>query len=189
MFAKLYTKTMSWARHPYAERYLGGLSFMESSFFPIPPDVMLIPMSLARIDRAWRYAAIATVTSVLGGVLGYFIGVFFLEMITPILKSVGYWPKFEQIKLWFDEWGVWVVFLAGFSPIPYKIFTIGAGAFSVSFLPFVLASLIGRGARFYLVCGLMVLGGEKMEVLIRKYVEWLGWLVIVACVVLYFIYR
>lgn len=188
MFARLYTKTLNWARHPHAERYLGGLSFLESSFFPIPPDVMLLPMSLARMDRAWRYATIATVTSVLGGILGYVIGMFFLELISPFLKTMGYWPKFEQIKLWFDEWGVWVVFLAGFSPIPYKIFTIGAGAFSVSLFPFVLASFVGRGARFFLVCGLVVLGGEKMEAFIRRYVELLGWLVIVLFVVLYFIY-
>jgi membrane protein YqaA with SNARE-associated domain len=175
LFGPLYDRVLGWARHSHAARYLGGLSFAESSFFPIPPDVMLAPMCLADRSKAWRFAAITTITSLLGGIAGYGIGYFLFESIEPWLHEMGYWPAYLTGKEWFDRWGVWAVFVAGFSPIPYKIFTISAGVAVLNFPGFVIASLIGRGARFFLVAGLVVAGGERMEALLPKYVERIGW--------------
>lgn len=179
MFGGLYDKVLSWSRHRHAPYYLGGLSFAESSFFPIPPDVMLAPMSLARPDRAFRYAFLTTLASVIGGIAGYLIGVFAIELIEPLIQQWGYSEKYLAAQQWFDDWGFWAIFLAGFSPIPYKIFTITAGAISMAFLPFVIASFIGRGARFFLVAWLMSWGGEAMENKLRKYVDIIGWGLIV----------
>ena len=189
IFSPLYERAIKWARHPKAPWYLGGLSFAESSFFPIPPEVMLGPMVLAKRDKAWWFATITTITSVLGGIAGYLIGWLAFEVVEPYLMQWGYAEKFELAESWFQEWGVWVVFIAGFSPIPYKLFTISAGALSMSFLPFVIASIIGRGARFFLVAGLIKLGGEKMESAIKNNVDLLGWITIVAAVVAYFLLK
>lgn len=189
IFSPLYERAIKWARHPKAPWYLGGLSFAESSFFPIPPEVMLGPMVLAKRDKAWWFATITTITSVLGGIAGYLIGWLAFEAVEPYLMQWGYAEKFELAERWFQEWGVWVVFIAGFSPIPYKLFTISAGALSMSFLPFVIASIIGRGARFFLVAGLIKLGGEKMESAIKNNVDLLGWITIVAAVVAYFLLK
>lgn len=180
---------MTWARHPKAPWYLGGLSFAESSFFPVPPDVMLAPMSLAKPHKAWYYAFITTITSVLGGILGYFIGVFAFDLIEPILHDHGYYERFELAKSWFDSWGFWAIFLAGFSPIPYKVFTIASGVVGMAFLPFVLASMIGRGLRFFMVAGLMAWGGEPMEKKLHKYMDIIGWLLIAIIVVVWLVYR
>ena len=183
LFTSLYDKVMTWSKHPHATYYLGGLSFAESSFFPIPPDVMLAPMSVAQPERAWWLALLTTITSVLGGVFGYLIGAFAFEYIEPWLQTSAYWSKFETAQQWFDQWGVWVVFVAGFSPIPYKLFTITAGLLSLAMLPFVIASFIGRGARFFLVAGLLKYVGPKLEPLVIKYVEWIGWITVLLLVV------
>ncbi len=152
------------------------MSFAESSFFPIPPDVMLAPMCLANPHKAWNFAFITTVTSVLGGLLGYAIGAFAFEAIAPWLQEQPrYWNGYQSALEWFATWGVLAVFVAGFSPIPYKVFTVAAGVLSMSMLPFVLASLVGRGARFFLVAGLMRWGGARMEAQLHKYVDRLGW--------------
>lgn len=175
IFSPLYARVMTWSRHRRAPWYLGGLSFAESSFFPIPPDVMLAPMSLANPGKAWRFALITTIASVLGGVFGYFIGVFAFDLVEPLIRDGRYWGKYLEAQAWFARWGFWAVFLAGFSPIPYKVFTIAAGVAVMPLLPFVLASLIGRGARFFLVAGLMALGGARMEAALHRYVDRLGW--------------
>jgi len=182
LFGPLYERVIGWARHPHAERYLGGLSFAESSFFPIPPDVMLAPMCLADRSKAWRYATITTLTSLAGGIAGYAIGYFLFEAIEPWMHEMGYWPAYLKGKEWFDSWGIWAVFVAGFSPIPYKIFTITAGVAVLNFPGFVIASLVGRGARFFLVAGLVVAGGQRMEEMIPKYVERIGWSVVLLAV-------
>lgn len=179
IFSSLYSRAMQWSRHPHAPRYLVGLSFAESSFFPIPPDVMLAPMSLASPGRAWYFAALTTLASVVGGILGYAIGLFAFDLIEPYLHEWGYWQGYLTAQNWFGEWGFWAIFIAGFSPIPYKVFTITAGVISMTLLPFVLASAIGRGARFFLVAGLMAWGGERMEQALHRYVDMLGWVVVV----------
>ncbi|HEB58147.1 MAG TPA: DedA family protein [Gammaproteobacteria bacterium] len=188
LFGRLYERVMRWARHPHAEWYLGGLSFAESSFFPVPPDVMLAPMALARPERAWRLALLTTVASVLGGLAGYLIGMFAFEFAQPVLERAGYADEYKEVVAWFDTWGVWVVFIAGFSPIPYKLFTITAGALGMAVLPFLLASAVGRGARFFIVAGLMYWGGARMESALKRYVDWIGWGVVGAVVVLYLIF-
>ncbi|MGF1547231.1 MAG: YqaA family protein [Thiotrichales bacterium] len=189
IFSPLYQRAMIWSRHPRAPWYLGGLSFAESSFFPIPPDVMLAPMSLANPRRAMWFALLTTIASVLGGILGYLIGYFAFDAIAPWLEQTRYWAGYQKAVAWFGEWGFWAVFVAGFSPIPYKVFTIAAGALSMALLPFVLASLIGRGLRFFIVAGLMALGGERMERTLHRYVDWLGWATVALVVIGVWIYR
>ncbi|HIE91271.1 MAG TPA: DedA family protein [Methylophilaceae bacterium] len=176
IFLYLYECVMSWSKKPNAPWYLGLLSFAESSFFPIPPDVMLTPMCLANPSKAWNFALITTITSLLGGLLGYLIGATVFDVITPFLQANDhYWAAFQKAEIWFEEWGVWAIFLAGFSPIPYKISTIAAGALAMPLLPFTIASFIGRGARFFMVAGLMKLGGSSMEASLRKHVNSIGW--------------
>jgi membrane protein YqaA with SNARE-associated domain len=174
---------MVWATHRHAPWYLGALSFAESSFFPIPPDVMLAPMSLAQPARAWYFAALTTATSVLGGLFGYLIGVLAIEAVLPLITQAGYGEAYRQVVDWFGAWGFWAIFMAGFSPIPYKLFTIAAGASAMALLPFALASLIGRGARFFLVAGLMRWGGAPMERLLRKYIDRIGWVMLALAVI------
>lgn len=175
IFSYLYEKTMAWSRHRHAPWYLGGLSFAESSFFPIPPDVMLAPMCMANPKRAWWYAMLTTVTSVAGGIFGYLIGMFAFDMIEPLIAGGSYWDAYQKAVLWFDKWGFWAILIAGFSPIPYKVFTIAAGVLAMPFLPFVIASVIGRGARFFMVAALMSWGGARMESMLKQYVDRLGW--------------
>ncbi len=190
LFTRLYDAALRWARHRHAPRYLATLSFAESSFFPIPPDVMLMPMSLAKPQRAMWFATLTTLTSVLGGMAGYAIGYFALEWVAPLIEEGGRWAAaYSKASEWFHQWGFWAVLIAGFSPIPYKVFTISAGALAMSFVPFVLASTIGRGARFFLVAGLLAWGGAKMETRLRGYVETIGWLLVVAGVVAYLVVR
>lgn len=186
LFSPLYERVMRWAAHRYAQWYLAGLSFAEASFFPVPPDVMLAPMSLANTTKAWRYASIATLASGIGGAAGYLLGMFAFDLIKPLLEEAGYLANYQLAVSWFERWGVWVVFVAGFSPIPYKLFTIAAGVVAMPFAPFLLASFIGRGARFFLVSALMVWGGSRMESILRKNIDRLGWavVVVVALVVL-----
>ncbi len=176
LFGPLYDRVLRWAAHPKARWYLGGLSFAESSFFPVPPDVMLAPMTLARPVDAWRLATLTTIMSVAGGMLGYLIGYFALDLFEPWMVSAGYWDGYLQAREWFQTWGFWAVLAAGFSPIPYKLFTIAAGALAMFIPVFVLASLVGRGGRFFLVAGLIRWGGAPMEARLRRHVEFLGWL-------------
>ena len=179
LFSATYKKVLDWAAHPHATRYLGALSFAESSFFPIPPDVMLAPMALSNPDKAWYFATITTVTSVLGGILGYFIGYFlFEELGQPLIDFYHAQEKFDQTKIWFDEYGIWVVFLAGFSPIPYKLFTVTSGVLSLALASFIVASAIGRGARFFLVAGLIYWGGERFANFLEERIDFIGWLVV-----------
>jgi len=187
LFSSLLTMVMGWAEHRHAYYYLAGLRFAESSFFPIPPDVMLAPRTLAKPERAWQFALVTTLASVLGGVAGYLIGMFAFELVEPLLHSAGYWERYLAAREWFAVWGVWVVFLAGFSPIPYKIFTITAGVVGMVFLPFVLASFVGRGARFFLVAWLMRMGGAKMERILKQYIDRIGWLLVIVVVLGYFL--
>ena len=178
LFARAYDLALRWSRHPHASRYLFALSFAESSFFPVPPDAMLLPMALAQPGRAWRFALITTIGSVLGGVFGYLIGFFAFDLIEPWLAQSRYWEAYLTGRQWFEEWGVWAVLLAGFSPIPYKVFTLTAGVMQMAFPAFVLASLVGRGSRFFLLAALVRVGGERMDQFLRRYIDWMGWTVV-----------
>ena len=173
---------MGLAGHRRAPWALGTVSLVESSVFPIPPDVILIPMVLADRARAWRYAFICTVTSVLGGVLGYLIGMFLFEQIgEPMLMFYGYEQKFEEFQSKYDTWGAWAVFIAGLTPFPYKVITILSGAASLDPVAFIVSSVLARGARFYLVAGLLWKYGEPIQAFIEKRLQLLT---IVFCVVL-----
>ncbi len=183
MFQHWYDKALQWSKHRHAAKYLCALSFAESSFFPIPPDVMLAPMALSQPDKAMHFALLTTVASVLGGMLGYMIGFFIFDSIAPWLQTSHYWGNYLTAKSWFEQWGFWAVFVAGFSPIPYKVFTIAAGTLSMVFLPFVLASIIGRGGRFFLVALLLSAGGEKLEAKLREYMDRLGWATVALVVI------
>ncbi len=190
MFSSLYNRVLNWSRHKYAVYYLAIISFAESSFFPIPPDVMLAPMALAHRKKAWFYGTVTTVASVLGGIFGYLLGLFAFEpLVQPVITYFGWEEKFLLAESWFDRYGVWIVFIAGFSPIPYKAFTIAAGVMHMALFPFILASIIGRGARFYLVCALIVLGGQKLEDHLKQYIDLIGWatvaLIVIAAVFLW----
>jgi len=185
LFSYLYNKTMGWSGHRHAPYYLAGVSFAESSFFPIPPDVMLISMGLATPRRSWHYALIATLFSVMGGMLGYVIGMYCIEFLKPYIMASSYASSYNRIQGWFDEGGVWMVILAGFTPFPYKIFTVSAGALHMTFLPFVVGSVIGRGLRFFMVCSILYFVGERMEAKLRHYIDIIG-MVLVAVIVLVF---
>jgi membrane protein YqaA with SNARE-associated domain len=159
-------------------------------FFPIPPDVMLAPMALSQPQKAWRFALITTVASVIGGILGYLLGYFAFEsFIQPVVIEWGYQERLAQATLWFEEYGIWVVFLAGFSPIPYKVFTVSAGFLHMALIPFIIASTIGRGMRFFLVAALMKYGGPMVEIKLKKYIEIIGWGTVALAVALYLIFR
>jgi membrane protein YqaA with SNARE-associated domain len=188
-FGPLYDLAMRWARHAHAQWYLAMLSFAESSFFPIPPDVMLAPMSLARPERARRYALLTTLASVLGGVLGYLLGLLAFHWVEPLLIEYGYHARYLTVREWFEQWGFWAVFLAGFSPIPYKLFTISAGVVAMNMPVFLLASTIGRGTRFFIVACLMARGGPAMEARLRRHIDWLGWLTVAVVIVIVLISR
>ncbi len=179
LFEPIYERVLRWSRHRHAERYLGAMSFAESSFFPIPVDVMLAPMVLAARDRWVRLATIATLFSVLGGLAGYGIGYGLFDIIEPWLRESHYWDAYQTSRNWFDEYGVLVVFVAGFSPIPYKVFTIAAGVAVLNLPGFLIASLIGRAGRFFLVAGLVRAGGQSFEDGLSKHVERVGWAVVV----------
>jgi len=188
IFEPLYDRVMAWSRHRHASRYLAGLSFAESSFFPVPPDVMLAPMAAARPREALRLAWVTTLFSVLGGILGYVIGALAFELVSPWIIEMGHGENLELAKDWFAVWGVWVVLIAGFSPIPYKLFTVTAGALAMPLLPFVIASLLGRGARFFAVALLMAWLGPQADRHLRPYMERLGWLsvfVLAAAIVIF----
>ena len=190
IFSYFYDKALKWAAHKHAPVYLGTLSVAESSFFPIPPDVMLIPMVMAKRHIAWRLATLTTVTSVFGGIIGYALGLFFYnEVGQPVIEFYHAEQAFERVKAWFNDYGIWIVFIAGFSPIPYKLFTITSGVMSMAFIPFVLASFIGRGARFYLVTGVLYWGGDKFADFIRRRIDLIGWSVVATGIIVYVISR
>ena len=169
MLRALYDRTLRLAAHPKAPFWLGVISFAESSFFPIPPDALLLPMCLARRDKAFRLALICTITSVLGGIVGYAIGYFLFEVAArPIIDAYGYRQGFENFQHLYAEWGLWVILIKGLTPIPYKIVTIASGAAKFDFLVFVLASIATRGARFYLVAFLVWKFGAPVQAFIEK---------------------
>ena len=169
MLRKLYDWTLSLAATRHAEKALAGVSFVESSFFPIPPDVVLIPMVLAERARWIRYALICTVASILGAMLGYAIGAFLYDAVgQPILAFYGKEDAFHQIAEWYNRWGGWGVLFAAITPFPYKVLTIFSGATGLNFAVFLLVSVIGRGFRFFLVAWLLNRYGPPIRTFIEK---------------------
>tara|TARA_R110002094_G_scaffold47688_2_gene59175 strand:+ start:6657 stop:7238 length:582 start_codon:yes stop_codon:yes gene_type:complete len=164
MLKKLYEWMLDKAGHPQASKWLAGISFAESSFFPIPPDVMLAPMCLAKPERSWWYALVCTIASVLGALLGYAIGYFFFKAVgLPILEFYGVTDKFELFATSFNEQGWIVVLLAGFTPLPFKVITIAAGSTAMPLPILIGAAIIARSARFFLVAVLLRFFGPPMK--------------------------
>lgn len=169
MIRRLYDWTLSLAAGSRAPAALGSVSFVESSFFPIPPDILLIPMVIARREKAWWYALLCTVTSVVGGILGYLIGMFLFEQVAePILTFYGKMDKFDEFSAVFNHWGWWFVFIAGLTPFPYKVITIASGVAGLSLPIFIVASIVSRGLRFFIVAGLLYFFGPPIKEFIEK---------------------
>jgi membrane protein YqaA with SNARE-associated domain len=169
MLRRLYDWCIDAAARPYATWLLGFVSFIESSFFPIPPDTMMIPMSLARPDRAWFYAHVCTVTSVAGGVLGYFIGAVLYDSVGSwLIQLYGYGNKVDAFREAYAQWGAWIILIKGVTPIPYKLVTIASGFAGYSFVMFVLLSFVARGARFYLLAFLLNRYGPQARIILEE---------------------
>lgn len=175
MLRRLYDWTMGLAAHRHALLALGAVSFVESSVFPIPPDVLIIPMVLAARDRAWMIALVATVTSVAGGLAGYAIGAFLFDTLgQSILAFYGKEDAYAQFQQLYSEWGAWIVAAAGFTPIPYKVFTIASGALSLDPAVFTFASALSRGARFFLLAALLWYFGPPIKGFIDRHLPLLA---------------
>lgn len=169
MLRRVYDWTLSLASGPRAPAALGTVSFIESSVFPLPPDLLLIPMVIAKREKAWAYAILCTITSVAGGFLGYMIGsLLFHQVAEPILAFYGYLDKFDRFRELFNEWGWWFVFIAGLTPFPYKVITIASGVTGLNLPIFMLASVVSRGIRFFVVSGLLYFFGPPIRDLIEK---------------------
>ncbi|MFN3838567.1 MAG: YqaA family protein [Brevundimonas sp.] len=168
MLRKLYDRVFELARSRHATKALAVVSFAESSFFPIPPDVMLAPMILARPDRAYFYAAVCTVASVLGGILGYAIGYFLTDLGLAMMRLLGHSDGLAQFRAWFDQWGLWVILIKGLTPIPYKLVTIASGLAAFSFPVFIAASVATRGGRFFLEAWILKRWGAAMLAQVEK---------------------
>jgi membrane protein YqaA with SNARE-associated domain len=167
---RMYDWVLSWAETPYGVPALFVIAVAESSFFPIPPDVLLIALALAIPTKAFRYALWCTIGSVLGGILGYIIGFALWGSVEPLLiPAVFSAEKFDQVTGIYNEWGVPFVFVAGFTPIPYKVFTVAAGVAEINLPAFIVTSIAGRGARFFLVAAVIRRYGDLAKDLIDRY--------------------
>ena len=182
MLRKLYDTTITLADHPKALWILAVISFAESSFFPIPPDVLLLPMILAAPTKAWRIALVCSISSVLGGIFGYIIGAYFFDVVgQPIVDFYHLQAQFERFSALYNEFGAVIVAVAGFSPIPYKVFTIASGVTNLDITTFIIASAVSRSARFFLVAALLWKYGEPIREFIEKH---LAKLTLLFCVLL-----
>jgi len=169
MLRRLYDWCIAAAGKPHASWIMGIVSFAESSFFPVPPDAMLIPMALARPDKAWSYATLCTWTSVLGGLFGYFIGAMLYDSVGQwLIHLYGYGDKVEAFREAYAKWGTWIILLKGMTPIPYKIVTITSGFAGYPVLMFILCSIVARGMRFYLVAFLLNRYGARARAIIEE---------------------
>lgn len=179
IFQPLYERAIAWSKHPRAPLILTVLSFFEAFIFPVAPEVMLAPMCLAQPKRGFTYAGLSLLGSVFGMFVGYAIGHYAIDLIMPWIIEFGYGPHFDDIKKQAAEHGFLMLFLAGLTPVPFKLATIAAGAVGMPFLPFFFGGVIGRGKRVFIVAGAIRLGGEKAEAWLRKNIEPIGWLALV----------
>jgi len=186
LFQPWFDRALTWSAHKHAPWLLALLSFCEAIFFPVPPELMLLPMCLAQPKRGYRYAAISLAGSVCGMFIGYAIGYFAMDAVLPLLDKLGYGPVFRDIRAHVATGSAWTAFwllvIAGFTPVPFKIFTIASGAVGMPLLPFFLGALIGRGKRVFLVAFLIRMFGARAEAILRKYSEPIGWIALVVLV-------
>jgi membrane protein YqaA with SNARE-associated domain len=190
MLRSLYDWVIRLAGHPRAIPILGAISFLESSIFPIPPDVMLIPMVLANRAKAFRIALVCTVCSVLGGLLGYAIGYYFFETIGDwVVKTYGLQSGLATFRAGFEQYGIWIILIKGLTPIPYKLVTIASGAAHFDLFTFVWASIVTRGVRFFVVAALLWKFGEPIRAFIEKRLTLVTWLFLIALVGGFVVFR
>ena len=175
LFPRSYDAVMSWAKSKRAVSILSTVSFVESFIFPIPPDFLLIPLSISNPKKAYFFSMLTTIFSVLGGVIGYLVGIYLADLFLSTLGWMFDEKSVETAIKWMAEWGVMVVLISGFSPIPYKIFTVASGVTGLTFIPFLIASFLGRGMRFFLIGFVISKGGDNLEKKLRKYSEVFGW--------------
>jgi len=194
LFRPLYEFALRWAAHPRAEAYLLGLSFIEAFIFPVAPEIMLAPMTLAKPHNWARYASVSLIGSLLGSFVGYALGHFAFQYVRPLLDDLGWLPSFDDLvtKLRAQSgWRIfWMLVAAGFLPIPLKIFTWASGFVGVPIPAFVAGMLVGRGKRVFAVSGAIRLGGKRAEAALHRWIEWIGWglIVLIVLVVVYFKY-
>jgi len=182
IFQPLFDRAIVWAKHPRAPWLLTLLSFVEAIFFPVPPELMMVPMCVAKPRSGFKYAGLSLLGSVLGMFVGYAIGYYALDWAMPFIEKMGYAGEFEHIKQEAADNGFWLLLIAGFTPVPFKIFTLASGAVGMPLMPFFLGALIGRGKRVFLVALAIRLGGEKAEATLRKYIEPIGWVALAVLV-------
>ena len=170
IFRNLYNWTLEKSSTKEAPWFLSLISFTESSFFPIPPDIILIPMILAKRANAFLFATICTISSAIGGIFGYLIGLLLFNSIGIVLINFYHLEEsINEFKNYYNSYGAWIVIIAGFTPFPFKVITIASGLFQLNFFIFLICSIISRGARFYLVAGLLYFFGKKIKLFIDKY--------------------
>lgn len=183
MFRALYDRVLHLSHHRHADRYMAAVSFAESSVFPIPPDVMLVPMMLARREQAYRIALICTLASVLGGIVGYGIGYFLYESVGQwLIRAYGLGGRIGEFQAWYAHYGAAIILVKGLTPIPFKLVTIASGLAKFNFGIFLLTAAITRAARFFLIAFLIHRWGARMQVFIEKYLTWIGLGILVALV-------
>lgn len=181
MFRGLYDWTLRLAAHRHAIRSMAAISFAESSFFPIPPDAMIVPMILARRDQAWLIAAVCTVSSVAGGALGYAIGYFLYDTLGQwLMNFYGMSDGIEQFRAWYDKWGAAIILVKGLTPIPFKLVTIASGFAAFNFPLFLATALVTRGARFFIIAALLKRYGEPIQSFIERRMTLVGLLFLAA---------
>ena len=184
-FHFIYSKILDWSASRFAILWLSLISFLESSILPIPlQDLLLASMVLKKRSKAFYFATICTVASVIGAIVGYYIGVYAINLIMPMLNKFNYIPELYTAEKYFNTYGIWIILIAGFSPIPYKLFTITAGMMAMPIIPFVVFSLIARGARYFLISYLVRKLGKMADTWLNKYIDWLGYLLIIIIVFL-----
>jgi len=194
LFKSLYEFALRWAVHPHAEYFLAGLSFVEAFIFPVAPEIMLAPMTLARPKLWARYATISLICSLLGSFVGYALGHFAFHLARPLIGDLGWMPKLNEIIAQLHDQSPWKTFgllvLAGFIPIPLKIFTWASGVVGVPIPAFVAGMLVGRGKRVFAVCGAIRIGGERAERALHRWIEWIGWglVIMIVALIVYFKY-
>lgn len=186
IFSNIYNKVMHVSRSKYASFILGVVSFFEAIFLPLPPDILLVSMVMSDKTRYIKYFSITLLFSILGGISGYFIGMFCIDLAYKYIVLYGYADSYMQVQTWFSYWGFWIIFVAGFTPIPYKLFTLGAGSFHMSLLPFIVASIISRGLRYGLISCITKIFESRITSSIVKYIDLVGWMTVLIFAVYYY---
>jgi len=190
LFHYPYQKVLKYSKSQFAIYWLCAISFIESFILPLPlQDVLLASMSLQKRNKAYYYALFCTLSSVSGAMIGYYLGVYFIDLLLPFIEKFGYLSQLNQAESWFIKYGVWIILIAGFSPVPYKIFTIAAGMLSMALLPFILFSLIARAARYFLIAFLVRKFGKQCDAWLNKNIDRLGYILIVIIAIgLWYVY-